>query len=53
MLLAGRVRGRDSYGIWDGHVHTDVFKMDNKKKKVIDKDLLHSTRNFVQYYVTT
>ena len=23
--------GRDSLGVWDGHIHTDVFKMDNQK----------------------
>ena len=24
-------RGKDSYGVWDGHVHTAVFKMDNQQ----------------------
>ena len=23
--------GRDSYGVWGGHVHTAVFKMDNQR----------------------
>ena len=23
--------GRDSYGVWGGHVHTAVFKMDNQQ----------------------
>ena len=23
--------GRDSYGVWDGHVHTAIFKMDNQQ----------------------
>ena len=23
--------GRDSQGVWDGHVHTTVFKMDNQQ----------------------
>ena len=27
-LLGGRVKGRDSYGVWDGHVHSAIFKMD-------------------------
>ena len=27
----GRIRGRDSYGVWDGHVHTAIFKMDNQQ----------------------
>ena len=24
-------RGRDSYGVWEGHVHTATFKMDNQQ----------------------
>ena len=24
-------QGRDSYGVWDGLVHTAIFKMDNQK----------------------
>ena len=31
---------RDTQGVWDGHVHSAVFKMDNQK------DLLYSTWNF-------
>ena len=27
----GKIRGRDSYGVWDGQVHTVMFKMDNQK----------------------
>ena len=30
-LPAGRMRGRDSYGAWDGHVYTAIFKMDNQR----------------------
>ena len=30
------------WGIWDGHVHTAIFKMDNQ---------LYSTGNSAQYYV--
>ena len=26
LMVAG---GRDSQGVWDGHVHTALFKMDN------------------------
>ena len=37
---------RDSQGIWDGQVHTAVFKVDNK-------DLLYSMGNSAQYYVAT
>ena len=25
----GRVTGRHSFGVWDGHVHSAIFKMDN------------------------
>ena len=25
----GRVKGRHSFGVWDGHVHSAIFKMDN------------------------
>ena len=24
-------RRRDTYGLWDGHVHTAIFKMDNQQ----------------------
>ena len=34
----------DSLGVWNWHVHTSIFKMDN---------LLYSTGNSAQYYVTT
>ena len=30
-LLGGRLRGRDSKGVWDGHVHTAIFEMNNKQ----------------------
>lgn len=23
--------GRDSYGVWDGHAHTAIFKMRNQQ----------------------
>ena len=41
---AERMGGQDSYGVWDGHVHTAVFKMDSKV-------LLYSTENSAQCYV--
>jgi len=25
-----RKKGKDSYGVWNQHVHTAVFKMDNQ-----------------------
>ena len=33
----GRTGARDSQGVWDGHVHTAIFKMDNQQA------LLYST----------
>ena len=27
MVTRGRLRGRDSYGVWDGHVYTTIFKI--------------------------
>ena len=27
----GRMEGRDSQGVWDPHLHTAVFKMDNQQ----------------------
>ena len=29
--LAGRMKGRDSLGVWNGQVHTALFKMDNQQ----------------------
>ena len=31
MASGGRMRDRDSQGVWDGHVHTDIFKMDSQE----------------------
>ena len=31
-LLGGRMKGRNSLGVWDGHVHTAVFKTDNQQR---------------------
>ena len=28
-------RGKDSYGVWDGHVHTAIFKTDNQCGPII------------------
>ena len=39
-----RIRGRDSWGLWDGHVHSVIFKMENQK------DLLYSTGNSARRY---
>ena len=27
--------GRDSWGLWEGHVHTAIFKMDNQQKPIL------------------
>ena len=32
MNLGKEWRGRDTYGVWDGHVHTPVFKMVNHRE---------------------
>ena len=29
--------GRDSQGVWDGHVHTGIFKMDNQQGPTVKK----------------
>ena len=29
LIIAGK--GRESYQVWDGHVHTAIFKMDNQQ----------------------
>ena len=34
-------------GVWEGHVHTAIFKTDNQK------DLLYRTENAAQYSVIT
>ena len=26
-----RVRGKPKLGVWDGHIHTAIFKIDNQK----------------------
>ena len=40
-----RLRGRDSEGLWEGQVHTDMFKMNT------NKHLFYSTWNSAQCYV--
>ena len=34
-LLAGEDGERDNQGVWDGQVHTAVFKMDNQQGPTI------------------
>ena len=31
----GRMRERDSLGVWDGSVHTAIFKMDKQQVSTI------------------
>ena len=31
----GRMGGRDSQGVWDRHVHTAIFKMDNQQRPTV------------------
>ena len=42
----GKRRGRDILGVWDSQRHTTIYKINNK-------DLLHSTGNYIQYLVIT
>ena len=44
----GRMEGRDSQGVWDGHVHTAIFKMDNQQGATVQ----HMEFYMWQYYVT-
>jgi len=30
-MVVGKMEGRDSEGVWDGHVHTVIFKMVNRQ----------------------
>ena len=30
------MRRRDSYGVWDGYVHTDLFKVDNQQGSTVE-----------------
>ena len=46
MVARGKDGGRDSQGVWDGHEHTAIFKMDNQKV------ILYNTENYDQCYVT-
>ena len=33
--VRGWMRGRDSKGVWDGHVHTVIFKMDTPQGPIV------------------
>ena len=32
----GRMGGRDNQGVWDRHVHTAIFKMDNQQGPTVE-----------------
>ena len=36
-LPGGKVEGKDSQGVWNGHVHTDIFKMDNQRGPIVQQ----------------
>ena len=31
MVAGRRMQGRESQGVWEGHVHTAMFKLDNQQ----------------------
>ena len=35
MIDRGKDGGRDTSGVWDGHVHIAVFKMDNQQRPTV------------------
>lgn len=37
--------GSDSYGVWDRHVHTEVFKMDSQHSPTVIIKILKSFKN--------
>ena len=34
-LSGGRMRGRNIQGVWDGHVQSAIFKMDNQQEPTV------------------
>ena len=40
MVAKGRMRGRDSEGVWDGHGHTAMCKIDNQQGPTIEQGTL-------------
>ena len=43
----GKVGGRDKLGVWDWHVYTAIFKIDNQQGPT------YSTGNYIQYLIIT
>ena len=42
MVAGGEDAGRDSQGVWDGHVYTAIFKMDNQQGPTVQHRELFS-----------
>ena len=38
----GRMGSRDSYGVWNSHVHTAIFKMDDQQGPTVEQRKLNS-----------
>ena len=34
-MPGGRMGEMDTYGVWDGHVHTAIFEMDNQQGPIL------------------
>ena len=41
LMVAGRRGGRNSWGVWDAHVHTAIFKMGNQQGPPVGHALLN------------
>ena len=37
LMVLGAGEGRDSSGLWEGHVHTAIFKVDNQEKSFVER----------------
>ena len=42
MVAGGKDGGGDSWGVWDGHVHTAIFKMANQQGPTVQHGELRS-----------
>ena len=34
-IAGGKERERNNYRVWDGHIHTTIFKIDNQKRPIV------------------
>ena len=39
LVARGKEGGKDNQGVWDGHIHTAIFKMDNQGPTVQHREL--------------